>query len=61
MKYMQLVNFKSDEFDVATATTIEEAKELLSVGFEYVTEMNGVRLFRRPKVFQNIAIKPQNT
>jgi hypothetical protein len=26
--------FKDDEFDVATATTVDEAKELLKVGFE---------------------------
>jgi hypothetical protein len=29
MKYTQLVHFKGDEFDVATATTVEKAKELL--------------------------------
>jgi len=51
MKYTQLVHFKDDEFDVATATTLEEAKELLAVGFDYVTEMKSVKLFRRPKRF----------
>jgi len=51
MKYTQLVHFKSDEFDVATATTVEEAKELLSAGFDYVTEKNDIMLFRRPKRF----------
>jgi len=34
---------------VATATTIEEAKELLGVGFDYITEKNDIMLFRRPK------------
>ena len=51
MKYTQLVHFKDDEFEVATATTIEEAKQLLAVGFDYVTEKNGIMLFRRPKRF----------
>ena len=51
MKYTQLVHFKDDEFEVVTATTVEEAKELLAVGFDYVTEKNGIMLFRRPKRF----------
>ena len=42
MKYTQLVNFEDDEFEVATATTIEEAKQFLAVGFDYVTEKNGI-------------------
>lgn len=49
MKYTQLVHFKGNEFDVATATNVEEAKELLATGFEYVTEKNGIMLFRRSK------------
>jgi len=51
MKYTQLVTFRDDEFDVATATTVEEAKKTLAVGFEYVTEKNGMMLFGRPKRF----------
>jgi integrase len=51
MKYTQLVTFKDDEFEVSTATTVEEAKKTLAVGFEYVTEKNGIMLFRRPKRF----------
>jgi len=49
MKYTQLVHFEGNEFDVATATNVEEAKELLATGFEYVTEKNGIMLFRRSK------------
>jgi len=51
MKYTQLVQFEGDEFDVATATTVEEAKELLATGFDYITEKNDIMLFRRPKRF----------
>jgi len=51
LKYTQLVQFKDDEFDVATATNIEEAKELLAAGFDYITEKNAIMLFRRPKRF----------
>jgi len=51
MKYTQLIQFKDDEFQVATATTVEEAKQCLAVGFEYVTKKKGIMLFRRPKRF----------
>ncbi|MFQ6076464.1 MAG: tyrosine-type recombinase/integrase [Candidatus Bathyarchaeia archaeon] len=51
LKYTQLVHFKDDEFDVATATTVDEAKELLAAGFDYITEKNNIMLFRRPKRF----------
>jgi hypothetical protein len=52
MKYIGLINFKDDEFEVVTATTVEEAKQVLSGGFDYVTEKNGIMLFRRPKRFK---------
>jgi integrase/transposase-like protein len=58
MKYTQLVQFKDDEFDVATATTVEEAKELLKSGFDYITEKTGIMLFRRPKKFGTLMVKP---
>ena len=51
MKYTQLIPLKEDEYDVTAATTIEEDRELLKTGFEYVTERNGIKLYRRPKIF----------
>jgi hypothetical protein len=51
MKYIGPVHFKDDEFEVTTATTVEEAKQVLSAGFDYVTEKKGIMLFRRPKRF----------
>lgn len=51
MKYTRLIQFKDNEFDVATASDVEEAKNLLKSGFEYITERNGVMLFRKPKRF----------
>ena len=51
LKYTQLVCLKEDEYDVTAATTIEEDQELLKAGFEYVTERNDVKLYRRPKIF----------
>jgi len=39
---------------VATATTVEEAKPIIAAGFEYVTEKNGIMLFRKPKSFVSL-------
>jgi integrase len=47
--YTQLVNFQSDEFHVKVAKTVQEATELLEAGFDYVTDMNGLKLFRKRK------------
>jgi integrase len=55
MKYISMVHFKDDEFEVAIATTVEEAKQIISAGFDYVTEKTGIMLFRRPKRFSKYA------
>lgn len=47
--YTHLVNFESDEYHCRTAKTIEEAKALIECGFEYVTQMDGAKLFRKRK------------
>jgi hypothetical protein len=39
----------SDDFIVKVASTIEQATKLVEVGFEYVTEMDGKKLFRKRK------------
>jgi hypothetical protein len=54
MKYISMIHFEEDEFEVTTATTVEEAKQALSVGFNYITERDGMMLFRRPKRFCGI-------
>jgi len=40
---------KNEEFHVKTAETVEEACELVKVGFEYVCEIEGVKIFRKRK------------
>jgi integrase/rubredoxin len=40
---------KSDEFLVKTAKTVDEACKLIEVGFEYVTDVDNVKLFRKRK------------
>ena len=47
--YTHLINFPSDEYDVQVAETLDEAKKLLEAGFDYVTDMDGRKIFRRRK------------
>jgi len=47
--YTHLIEFENDEYHSATAKTIEEAKQLIETGFEYVTEMEDIKLFRKRK------------
>ena len=56
MKYIGMIHFKDDQYEVTTATTIEEAKQVLSAGFDYVTEKNGIMLFRKPKRFSKVVV-----
>ncbi|MBO3753665.1 MAG: hypothetical protein FGF53_02105 [Candidatus Brockarchaeota archaeon] len=53
MLYIQvekaLYGEENDEFTVKVAKTIEEAKELLEAGFEYVFEKDGLMLLRKRK------------
>lgn len=39
----------SDEYTVRTASTIKEACELIEAGFQYITEMEGLKIFRKRK------------
>ena len=59
MKYIGMIHFKGDEFDATTATTVEEAKQVLSAGFEYVTEKDGIMLFRSQKVLKSMRINAE--
>lgn len=47
--YTHLVNFESDEYTVKVATSLEECTKLLEAGFEYVTDFEGKKLFRKRK------------
>ena len=38
-----------DEYHVKIAQTLEEATKLLEVRFEYVTDMEGAKLFKKRK------------
>jgi integrase len=49
MRYVQLIDFEEDEFTSAVATNLDEARQLIESGFEYVTEMDGTKIFRKRK------------
>jgi len=45
-----------ETFRPGEAVTVEEAKQVLSAGFDYATEKNGIMLFRRPKRFSKVCV-----
>jgi integrase len=50
LRYVQLLEtLETDDYHCKAATTIEQATQLIENGFEYVTEIDGTKLFRKPK------------
>lgn len=50
LTYTHLVCFNDkEEYYSATAKTVEEAKNLIESGFDYVTELGGIKLFKKRK------------
>jgi len=49
LKYTQLVDWKVEDYVCKAARTLEEATGLIESGFEYVTELDNVKLFRKRK------------
>jgi len=47
--YTHLVNFEADEYHTATAKSLKEDEELLQAGFEYVTERDEIKIYRKRK------------
>jgi len=47
--YTQLLNLDDDEYTCKTATNLEQATQLIENGFEYITDMDGLKLFRKRK------------
>ena len=39
----------NEDYEIKTAETLDDACKLLEVGFEYVTDMEGKKLFRKRK------------
>ncbi|MCW3986236.1 MAG: site-specific integrase [Candidatus Bathyarchaeota archaeon] len=50
MFYTQLITFNEEEdYTCKTASNVKEATDLIEHGFEYITEMEGLKLFRKRK------------
>jgi hypothetical protein len=47
--YTQLLNAPDDEYVSKTAANVTEAQNLIESGFEYVTEMENAKIFRKRK------------
>ena len=39
----------TDEYVCKAADSVEDAKDLIELGFSYVCDVDGVKLFRKPK------------
>jgi len=48
-RYMHLLNYGEEEYTVSGATTSAEATKLIETGFQYVTTIEGIQLFRKRK------------
>jgi integrase len=49
LRYVQLVDFENEEYTCKVAKNLHEAQALIEQGFEYVTEVEGFKLFRKRK------------
>jgi integrase len=57
MKYIHTIQLKDDDFEISTATTPEEVKQLGQSGFVKYDEMNGMHFYRKPKKFGGLQLK----
>jgi integrase len=54
MKYIHTLEFRDEDFEIATATTEEEVKQLGEAGFTKYDEMKGIHFYRKPKRFRGL-------
>jgi len=47
LRYTQLIDFENDEYTSKVARTIEETCELVELGFQYVCDFDGAKIFRK--------------
>jgi integrase len=51
MKYIHTIQFRDEDYEIATGTTEEEIKQLGKAGFIKYDEMSGIHFYRKPKRF----------
>ena len=49
LRYTQLIAFADDEYLCKVADNVDQAKQLIESGFEYVTDIDEHKLFRKRK------------
>jgi integrase len=49
LRYTQLIDFGTEEYHSATAKTVDEAAKLIEQGFDFVCDVDTVKLFRKRK------------
>ena len=54
MKYIHAITFKDEDYEIATATTVEEIKQLGQAGFVKYDEHSGIHFYRKPKKFRRL-------
>jgi len=47
--YTHLINFEGDEYTVRVSRSLQEDEEPLKAGFAYVTEREGVKIYKKRK------------
>jgi len=47
--YTHLVNFEANEYHTATSKSLKRDEELLKAGFEYVTDRDEIKIYRKRK------------
>ena len=49
LRYTQLIAFADDEYTCRVADNVEQAKQLVESGFDYITDIDGHKLFKKRK------------
>lgn len=49
LRYTQLIAFADNEYTYRVADNLEQAKQLIESGFDYITDIDGHKLFRKRK------------
>lgn len=47
--YTHLVDFESSAYTTRVTKTVKGARALVEAGFEYITDVDSYKLFRKPK------------
>jgi hypothetical protein len=53
LMYTQLVQFKDDDYVCKVAKTVEQAKELIEAGLEFICDIDGVKCSESPNSLRN--------